>query len=86
MDNDMDMDMAMDTNTDMDIDADIDTDMNMHTDTGTEHGHQNFNVTPTSKIGPQSLFHHCFPAKPPYGPSSLPYVYCMVQPCTIQQL
>jgi hypothetical protein len=68
---DMDMDMYIDTDMDMDVEIDMDIDMNMDTDkdvitSSFSHHQANF------KISFQSLFRHCVPLKPPYGPSSIP--------------
>jgi hypothetical protein len=54
----------MDTDMDMDPDVDMDTGMNMNMDIIILALHQLPNF--------QSLFCHCFPGKPHYGPSSIP--------------
>ncbi len=58
-DMDVDMDMDMDTEIDMDTDKDVIT-------SSLSHRQANF------EISFQSLFRHCVPLKPPYGPSSIP--------------
>jgi hypothetical protein len=58
---DMDVDMDMDAEIDMDMDTDKD-------DITSSFSHCQANF----EINFQSLFRHCVPLKPPYGPSSIP--------------
>ncbi len=67
METDMDVDMDMDTDTDTDMDTEIDMDTDKDVIMSSlSHRQANF------EISFQSLFRHCVPLKPPYGPSSIP--------------